>query len=93
MTATTDKLKTQLTICLYLTNATVICRYHFEIKISNQEKQIQDMGHVLSVMELRHERATTELLSKHEKEIQFMMAQIRHEEMGHAPRESISNSR
>lgn len=58
-------------------------RYHFEMKVSNQEKKIQDMDHVIGVMETRHERVTMEMLTKHEKEMQFLMAQLRNEEMGH----------
>ena len=61
-------------ICLLL----FISRCHFEIQASDHEKEVEEVKHIISVMENNYERNYFEIQTRHEQEIQFLMAQLRH---------------
>lgn len=63
-------------------------RYHFEVKVSEQERSLHDMQHMLQVVEARHEKQFIDQNSKYEQEIQFLMSQLRMMENEFAARES-----
>jgi len=52
-------------------------RCHFELTISEQEKKIFDLQHMSQIIESRHEQAVFELNINYEKEMQFLVEQLR----------------
>ena len=59
------------------TNVADEARYQFETKISEQERKVYDLQRMLQVSERRHEKMILEQNSKYEKDIQFLMEQLR----------------
>ena len=56
-------------------------RCHFELKISEQEKQIYDLENMLQVIESRCERQIIEINREYQREMQFLVEQLRVNQM------------